>query len=118
MWRQADKYDVPRICFVNKMDKIGADFYFTVETMIKDRLGAEPLLIQLPIGAENDFAGVVDLVEMRALVWAGDAKGDGPWASYEIRRSWRIQDRPTSTAHLVERSPSPDDADGEVPRGG
>lgn len=75
VWRQADKYDVPRICFVNKMDKLGADFYFTVETIIK-RLGAKPLVIQLPIGAESSFEGVVDLVEMRALTWRGDAKGD------------------------------------------
>ncbi len=57
VWRQADKYEVPRICFVNKMDKLGADFYFTVRT-IKERLGAEPLPLQLPIGAENDFIGV------------------------------------------------------------
>jgi len=85
VWRQADKYDVPRICFVNKMDKLGADFYFTVET-IKSRLGARPLVIQLPIGAENDFTGVVDLVEMRALVWPGDAKGDVTMgAKYEIQ---------------------------------
>ncbi len=75
VWRQADKYNVPRICFVNKMDKIGADFYFTVETIIK-RLGAKPLVIQLPIGSEGDFVGVVDLVQMRALVWPGDSKGD------------------------------------------
>jgi elongation factor G len=75
VWRQADKYDVPRICFVNKMDKLGADFYFTVDTIIK-RLGAKPLVIQLPIGAESSFEGVVDLVEMRALTWRGDAKGD------------------------------------------
>ena len=75
VWRQADKYDVPRICFVNKMDKLGADFYFTVETIIK-RLGAKPLVIQLPIGFENTFEGVVDLVEMRALTWRGDSKGD------------------------------------------
>ncbi|MDN4471501.1 elongation factor G [Demequina zhanjiangensis] len=75
VWRQADKYDVPRICFVNKMDKLGADFYFTVDTIIK-RLGAKPLVIQLPIGAENDFVGIVDLVEMNAKVWPGDAKGD------------------------------------------
>ncbi|MGV0715731.1 elongation factor G [Mycolicibacterium sp. XJ662] len=73
VWRQADKYDVPRICFVNKMDKIGADFYFTVQT-IKDRLGAKPLVIQLPIGAEADFEGIVDLVEMRAKVWRGETK--------------------------------------------
>ena len=85
VWRQADKYDVPRICFVNKMDKIGADFYFTVDT-IKSRLGARPLVIQLPIGAEGDFVGVVDLVEMRALVWPGDAKGDVTMgAKYEIQ---------------------------------
>ncbi|WP_062293984.1 elongation factor G [Demequina phytophila] len=84
VWRQADKYDVPRICFVNKMDKLGADFYFTVDT-IKSRLGAKPLVIQLPIGAENDFLGVIDLVQMKALVWPGDAKGDVTMgAKYEI----------------------------------
>ncbi|MGE2716465.1 elongation factor G [Mycolicibacterium litorale] len=71
VWRQADKYDVPRICFVNKMDKLGADFYFTVRT-IEERLGAKPLVIQLPIGAENDFIGIIDLVEMKAKVWRGE----------------------------------------------
>ena len=80
VWRQADKYNVPRICFVNKMDKLGADFYFTVKT-IKDRLGAKPLVIQLPIGAENDFEGVIDLVEMKALTWRGDVEMG---AKYEI----------------------------------
>ena len=80
VWRQADKYNVPRICFVNKMDKLGADFYFTVKT-IKDRLGAKPLVIQLPIGAENDFEGVIDLVEMKALTWRGDVELG---AKYEI----------------------------------
>lgn len=70
VWRQAAKYDVPRICFVNKMDKMGADFYFTVQTII-DRLGAKPLVLQLPIGAEDDFDGVVDLVEMKAVTWRG-----------------------------------------------
>ncbi|MCW1249945.1 elongation factor G [Acaricomes phytoseiuli] len=85
VWRQADKYNVPRICFVNKMDKLGADFYFTVDTIIS-RLGAKPLVLQLPIGAENDFVGVVDLLEMRALVWPGDAKGDVTMgAKYEVR---------------------------------
>jgi len=85
VWRQADKYDVPRICFVNKMDKMGADFYFTVQTII-DRLGAKPLVIQLPIGAESDFVGVVDLLEMKAYVWPGDAKGDVTMgAEYETR---------------------------------
>jgi len=84
VWRQADKYNVPRICFVNKMDKLGADFYFTVDTIIK-RLGAKPLVIQLPIGFESTFVGVVDLIEMRALVWQGDSKGDVTLgASYEI----------------------------------
>ncbi|MEZ0362520.1 elongation factor G [Mycobacterium sp. pUA109] len=73
VWRQADKYDVPRICFVNKMDKIGADFYFTVRT-IEERLGAKPLVIQLPIGAESEFEGIVDLVEMNAKVWRGETK--------------------------------------------
>ncbi len=85
VWRQADKYNVPRICFVNKMDKLGADFYFTVKTIV-DRLGAEPLVLQLPIGAENDFVGVIDLLEMRALVWPGDAKGDVTMgAKYEVQ---------------------------------
>ena len=84
VWRQADKYGVPRICFVNKMDKLGADFYHTVET-IKSRLGAKPLVMQLPIGAENDFIGVVDLLTMKAFVWPADAKGDTKLgATYEI----------------------------------
>jgi elongation factor G len=73
VWRQADKYGVPRICFVNKMDKLGADFYFTVRT-IRERLGASPLVVQLPIGSEADFAGVVDLVGMRALTWRGEVQ--------------------------------------------
>ena len=70
VWRQADKYDVPRICFVNKMDKLGADFYHTVQTII-DRLGAKPLVMELPIGAEDNFEGVVDLLQMKALMWPG-----------------------------------------------
>ncbi len=68
VWRQANKYEVPRICFVNKMDRIGADFSRSVE-MIKDRLDAVPAVVQLPIGSESNFRGVVDLVHMRALVW-------------------------------------------------
>ncbi len=71
VWRQADKYAVPRICFVNKMDKLGADFFFTVRT-IKDRLKATPLVVQLPIGAESEFVGVVDLLEQKALTWRGE----------------------------------------------
>lgn len=70
VWRQAAKYDVPRICFVNKMDKLGADFYYTVQTII-DRLGAKPLVMQLPIGVEDDFDGVVDLLQMKAYMWPG-----------------------------------------------
>jgi elongation factor G len=96
VWRQADKYDVPRIAFVNKMDKLGADFYFTVQT-IKDRLGAEPLVLQLPIGAENDFIGVVDLIYKRALVWPGDAKGD-----VTMGAKYEIQDIPADMVEKVE----------------
>ena len=71
VWRQADRYGVPRICFINKLDRTGADFYFDVQSII-DRLGARPLVLQLPIGTEADFAGVVDLVEMKAHIWKGD----------------------------------------------
>lgn len=70
VWRQAARYEVPRICFVNKMDKLGADFYYTVQTII-DRLHAKPLVLQLPIGAEDDFDGVVDLINMNAILWPG-----------------------------------------------
>jgi elongation factor G len=111
VWRQADKYDVPRICFVNKMDKLGADFYFTVAT-IKDRLGAEPLVLQLPIGAESDFVGVVDLIEMRALVWEGDAKGDVTMgAKYEVQEiPADLKDKADEYhAALVERVAESDD---------
>src|SRR5690349_2098873 len=71
VWRQADKYGVPRMCFVNKLDRTGASFDYCVKT-IRERLGATPLVLQLPIGAEADFIGVVDLVGMRALVWRGE----------------------------------------------
>ena len=81
VWRQAAKYDVPRICFVNKMDKLGADFYFTVQTII-DRLGAKPLVMQLPIGAEDDFDGVVDLLNMQAITWRGKVE-TGAEPTYE-----------------------------------
>jgi len=83
VWRQATKYDVPRICFVNKMDKLGADFYFTVRT-IKERLGATPLPLQLPIGSESEFIGVVDLVGMRALTWRGEVKIGDDYTVEEI----------------------------------
>jgi len=74
VWRQADKYGVPRICFVNKMDRIGANYMRTVD-MIVDRLGAKPLVTQLPIGVESDFAGVVDLIAMKALIWKEETLG-------------------------------------------
>jgi len=74
VWRQADKYRVPRMCFINKMDRIGADFYRSVE-MIIDRLGATPMVLQLPIGAEAEFLGVVDLVRMKAIVWKEETLG-------------------------------------------
>jgi elongation factor G len=74
VWRQADKYRVPRMIFVNKMDKIGADFYMSVR-MIEERLGAKPLVLQLPVGAESDFAGVVDLLRMKAIVWDDESLG-------------------------------------------
>jgi len=74
VWRQADKYHVPRMIFVNKMDKIGADFFLSVK-MIKERLGANPIVLQLPIGAESHFAGIVDLVRMKAVVWDDEALG-------------------------------------------
>ncbi|WP_279098845.1 elongation factor G [Bartonella apis] len=74
VWRQAEKYHVPRMVFVNKMDKIGADFYRSVE-MVGSRLGAKALVLQLPIGAENDFEGVIDLIDMKALTWDGSIGG-------------------------------------------
>src|ERR1700744_665600 len=74
VWRQADKYRVPRICFVNKMDRIGANFQRTVD-MIIDRLGAVPLVVQLPIGVESDFKGIVDVVQMKAIIWQEETLG-------------------------------------------
>ena len=78
VWRQADKYKVPRMCFLNKMDRTGANFYFCVDTII-DLLGATPAVLQLPIGSEGDFLGVIDLVTMEAIVWRGEDLG----ASYD-----------------------------------
>ena len=74
VWRQADKYNVPRICFVNKLDRTGADFFNCVE-MIKDRLGAKPLVMQIPVGIESDLKGVVDLVKMKAVLWKDEKLG-------------------------------------------
>jgi elongation factor G len=94
VWRQADRYGVPRICFVNKMDRVGAEFHRCVE-MISDRLGATPLVIQLPWGVEADFRGVIDLVKMRAMLWPTEGKGDAydvvaiPDHYREAAREWR-----------------------------
>ena len=74
VWRQADKYGVPRMCFVNKMDRVGADFYRCVD-MIVDRLGANPLVLQLPLGSEAEFKGVIDLIKMQAIVWQEETLG-------------------------------------------
>ena len=97
VWRQADRYRVPRICFVNKLDRTGADFLRCVE-MIVDRLGAVPLVLQLPIGVEGGFTGVVDLVRMRALVWSAEAELGEMYADVEIPAAyaepaaeWRTQ---------------------------
>ena len=89
VWRQADKYSVPRMCFVNKMDRMGADFFRCVD-MIKDRLGANPLVVQLPIGAESDYAGLIDLIRMKEVLWKNEDLG----AEYEyvdIRDEYKAQ---------------------------
>jgi len=82
VWRQADKYKVPRMCFINKMDRTGADFYKAVDSIIK-QLAAVPMVLQLPIGSEADFAGVVDLVKMKALIWNGEELG-ASWDEVDI----------------------------------
>ncbi|MDN5877834.1 MAG: GTP-binding protein, partial [Brevibacterium sp.] len=112
VWRQADKYDVPRVCFVNKMDKLGADFYFTVDT-IRERLGAKPLVIQLPIGSESEFAGIVDLLEMKAYIWPDESKKGQDMTEIEIPedlqskaeeyRAQLIEDVAEATDELMEK---------------
>jgi len=82
VWRQADKYRVPRLCFVNKMDRMGANYYRTIDMIIKN-LGANPIPLQIPIGAEDEFAGVIDLISMKALVWQGEELG-ASWDVLEI----------------------------------
>ena len=107
VWRQADRYNVPRICFINKLDRVGAEFFRCVDSII-DRLGATPLVMQLPVGAEADFVGVIDLVKMKALIWSAEAaKGemydtlDIPASHAEIAEEWR--------AKLVETAAEGDD---------
>jgi len=92
VWRQADKYKVPRICFVNKLDRTGADFFRCVD-MIKDRLGAKPLVIQVPIGIEASLTGVVDLVKMKAQVWKNEALG----------AEWEYKDIPDELKEISEK---------------
>ena len=114
VWRQADKYSVPRIAFINKMDRIGADFEMSVRT-IRERLGANPIPIQLPIGSEDSLKGVIDLVENKALVWKDD-----------LGIEFEVEDVPEHMADAGRRGPRPHDrglrrrrrrADGDVPRG-
>jgi elongation factor G len=90
VWRQADKYNVPRMCFVNKLDRTGADFFRCVQMMI-DRLNATPLVLQIPIGLEGDHIGVVDLLEMRALTWRGETKKGEDYAIEEIPAELQAQ---------------------------
>jgi elongation factor G len=90
VWRQANKYSVPRMCFVNKLDRTGADFFRCVDMMV-ERLNSTPLVLQLPIGAEADFLGVVDLVGMRALTWRGETKMGEDYEVEEIPESLRAQ---------------------------
>jgi elongation factor G len=115
VWRQADKYGVPRICFVNKMDRIGANYMRTVE-MIVDRLGAVPLVTQLPIGVESDFAGIVDLVEMKAIIWQDETLG-AKFDIMEIPANLKTEAE-TWHAKLVETAVEQDDAVLEAYLGG
>src|SRR4029079_3605351 len=92
VWRQADKYRVPRIAFINKMDRIGANFEGSVQTMI-DRLGAHPVPVQLPIGAESEFTGAIDLVNMKAIVYKDD-----------LGQEWEVNDIPEDMAEGARRA--------------
>jgi elongation factor G len=108
VWRQGDKYKVPRIVFANKMDKTGADFYMCLED-IKKRLGAKPVAIQLPIGAENTFKGVIDLVRMKAVIWSGESLGADFDANLEIPDDLK-EKAAQYRAELVEAAVELDDA--------
>ncbi|MGH7059347.1 MAG: elongation factor G, partial [Stellaceae bacterium] len=115
VWRQADKYGVPRICFINKMDRIGADFPRCVE-MIDERLGARPLVLQLPIGVESDFVGIVDLVGMRAVIWRDETLG-AEFDIFEVPEELLAQAK-VMRAKLVEAAVEQDDAVLEAYLGG
>ena len=121
VWRQADKYEVPRICFVNKMDRIGADFYNCVE-MIQERLGAVPMAVQLPIGKEAEHRGIVDLIRMKGVVWKDETLGaeyediDIPSDLVDAAAEWReklielavMHDDDAMEAYLEGTEPDPD----------
>jgi elongation factor G len=122
VWRQADKYNVPRMCFLNKMDRTGANFYFCVDTII-ELLGATPAVLQLPIGTEMDFKGVIDLVQMKAIIWNDESLGakfdvtDIPADMLEKAQEWRgkllevvvEQDDDVMMAYLEGEEPSIED---------
>ena len=91
VWRQADKYGVPRMCFINKLDRTGADFFYCLDT-IKERLTKDVAILQLPIGSEGDFAGVVDLVEMKALIWKNE----------DLGAEWDVVDIPDDLVELAD----------------
>ncbi|HIG26176.1 MAG TPA: elongation factor G [Acidimicrobiia bacterium] len=92
VWRQADRYNVPRMCFVNKMDRTGADFYFVLDT-IRERLNCNAAVLQLPIGAETEFAGIIDIVAMNALIWQGE----------DLGASWDVVDIPEDMVEIAEQ---------------
>ena len=116
VWRQANKYAVPRMCFVNKLDRTGADFFRCVDMMV-DRLNSTPLVLQLPIGAESDFLGVVDLVGMRALTWRGETKMGEDYDVEEIPAELAEQAAEYREKLLETLAEADDDDHGEVPRG-
>ncbi|HMD52983.1 MAG TPA: GTP-binding protein, partial [Phycisphaerae bacterium] len=106
VWRQATKYKVPRLCFVNKMDKVGADFEFCVRT-IHERLGANPVPIQIPIGASETFAGVIDLIEMKAYQWNEESKGR-EWGEMPIPADHKAK-ADQARAYMIEKAAECDD---------
>lgn len=107
VWRQADKYSVPRMCFINKMDRVGADFEMSVQTIV-EKLGAHPVPIQIPIGSEDKFAGVIDLIEMKALIWRGEDLGQ----KYELEDipADMVDDAQTAREQMLEKVAEFDDA--------
>jgi elongation factor G len=129
VWRQADKYGVPRICFINKMDRIGADFFASTQSIV-DRLGGNPVAIQIPIGAESEFKGVVDLVEMKAIVWKDDEGSeyeivDIPTDLVEQANEWHhrmldvvaSEDEDLLEKYLMEEDLSPDEIRSVIRKG-